>query len=271
MKCYVCVYRQPVLNKRKWERSWREAGNKRGLRKYLELYRSGIEQDAACFYDWGDDPAFFAAEEFFGDVNRASWGVCRRNVRERLCKGDLVIFFCAKALEDRTWEYYYIGLGTVSETLDRGLIWSSEEYKPYRDFFNLLVDSKGDQCEYLYDKHNDDWPRRANAPYILFDTSKKRTHFNLVNPILVATYRLETPPWRGNVIERWHLDDKIVHAIYREIPKRTTRRNPGKKLRTGPTDRGYPHQFQNLSYIEDHELRRKRRRLLRISKEVAFQ
>ena len=269
MKCYVCVYRQPALNPSKWKRSCREAGNKRGLRKYLKLYRSGFEQGATCFYDWGDDPAFFAAVEFLGDVNRASWGVCRRDVREKLCNGDFVIFFCAKALEERTWEYYYIGLGTVSETLDRGLVWSSEEYRPYRDFFNLLMDSRGDQYEFIYDKHNSDWRERADAPYILFDTSQNRTHFNLTNPLLVATYRLGDPPWRGNVIERWHLDDKKVRAIYGAIPKRTTGKEPGKKLRTGRTDQGYPHQFQNLSYIDDPDLKRKRQKLLRISKGVA--
>ena len=269
MKCYVCVYRQPVVNRRKWERSWREAENKRGLRTYLERYELGFDQGAACFYDWGDDPAFFAAEEFLGDVNRASWGVCRRNVREELREGDYVIFFCAKAVEDRTWDYYYIGLGTVSETLDRRLVWSSEEYKPHRDFFILLVDSRGAQCEFIYNKHNSDWRERASAPYILFNTSKNRTHFNLVNPLLVATYRLQDAPWRGNVIERWHLDDEKVRAIYRAIPKRTTPKSPGKKLRTGPSDRGYPHQFQNLSYIEDRELKRKRQRLLQISKQVA--
>ena len=74
----------------------------------MERYKSCFEQGATCFYDWGDDPAFFAAEEFLGDVNPASCGVCRRDVREQLRNGDFVIFFCAKALEDRTWEYYYI-------------------------------------------------------------------------------------------------------------------------------------------------------------------
>ena len=267
MKCYVCVYRQPLLNRPKWKRSWREGADKRGLRKYLERYKSCFEQGAACFYDWGDDPAFFAAEEFLGDVNRASWGVCRRDVRAKLCNGDFIVFFCAKELEDRTWEYYYIGLGTVSETLDRRLIWSSEEYKPYRDFFNLLQDSNGNQYEFIYDKHNKDWRKRADAPYILFDTSKNRTHFNLVNPLLVATYHLEDAPWKRDVIERWHLDDKNVRSVYREVPKRSKKK--GKKLRTGLTDQGYPHQFQNLSYVEDGELKRKRGRLLQISKEVA--
>ena len=271
MKCYVCVYRQPVLNGRKWERSWLEAESKRGLRKYLELYRSGFEDGAACFYDWGDDPAFFAAKEFLGDVSRASWGVCRTNVRKKLCKGDFVIFFCAKASEDRIWEYYYIGLGTVSVTLDRRLIWSSEEYKPYRDFFNVLVDAGGAQYEFIHDKHNSDWCYRANAPYILFDTSKNRTHFNLVNPLLVATYRLEAAPWNGNVIERWHLEDNDVRTVYMEIPKRTTGKEPGKKLRTGRTNRGYPHSPQNLSHLEDSELKRKRQRLLRISKGIALE
>ena len=240
MKCYVCVYRQPVLKGRKWQRSWDEAGKKRGLRKYLELYKLGSEQDGdECYYDWGDDPSFFAAEEFLGNVNRASWGVCRRNVREKLNKGDFVIFFCAKARDGRIWEYYYIGLGTVSESIDRSLIWSSSKYKPYRDFFNLLVDSKGCQREFIYDKHNKDWWNRAHAPYIIFNTHRNRTHFNLVNPLHVATYRLEDMNWRGNVIERWRLSERNVRAIYNTIPKR----EGGKKLRTGLTDQGYPHTF----------------------------
>ena len=54
------------------------------MREYLALYKLGMEQDGECYYDWGDDPSFFAAEEFLGDVNRASWGVCRRDVREKL-------------------------------------------------------------------------------------------------------------------------------------------------------------------------------------------
>lgn len=265
MKCYVCVYRQPVLKGHKWQRSWDEAGKKRGLRKYLKLYRLGIEQDDVCYYDWGDDPAFFAAEEFLGNINRASWGVCRRDVREKLSAGDFVIFFCAKARDERIWEYYYIGLGTVSETIDRSLVWSSAKYKPYRDFFNLLVDSKGRQKEFIYDKHNNDWPERAQAPYILFDTSKNRTHFNLVNPLHVATYQIEDLPWRGNVIERWHLDDENVQAIYNTIPER----KGGKRLRIGTTAMGYPHKFQNISSISNRELKQKRRRLLKISKRIA--
>lgn len=265
MKCYVCVYRQPSPNRVKLKRTYKVGSDRRGLRKYLELYRSGFEPGRACFYDWGDDPAFYAAEEFLGDVNRASWGVCRRDVRQKLQKGDFVIFFCAKEVEDKTWEYYYIGLGTVGEALDRRIIWSAEEYKPYRDFFNLLVGPNGAHREFIYDKHNSDWRERADAPYILFDPSKNRTHFNLADPLLVATYRLEDPPWRGGVIERWHLDNECVRAIYKEIPKR---KGSGKRLRTGQTNRGYPHPFQNLSRIGDRGLDQKRQRLLNISNEI---
>lgn len=34
-------------------------------------------------------------------------------MRQKLQKGDYVIFFCAKAVDDQVWEYYYVGLGTV--------------------------------------------------------------------------------------------------------------------------------------------------------------
>ncbi len=269
MKSYVCVYRQPLPKDLKWEKTWKEGADKRGLRKYLERYRAGFEQGPACFYDWGDDPAFFAAEEFIGDVNRASWGVCRRNLREKLHIGDFVIFFCAKAVaaestEAKAWEYYYVGLGTVSESLDRSIIWSADEYKSYRDFFNLLVDPSGAHREFIYDRHDCDWLKRADAPYILFEPSRNLTHFNVASPILVATYRLGGDPWRDNVIEQWQLDDEGVQTIYQEIPRRIG----GRKLRTGRTDQGYPHQYQNLSHLGDRELEQKRQRLLQISNDI---
>ncbi len=266
MKCYVCVYRQPSPERLRWERTLKKSAGKPGLRKYVELYRSGFEPGGACFYDWGDDPGFFAAEEFLGDANRASWGVCRRDVRQKLRKGDFVIFFCAKEAEGRTWEYYYIGLGTVSEAIDdRRLIWSAEEYRPYRDFFNLLLGPKGEQREFIYEKHGD-WRKRSDAPYILFDPSKDRTRFNLADPLLVATYRLGNPPRRGNVVEHWRLGERFVDEIYKEIPEREP---SGKKLRTGLTNRSYPHGFQNLSRIGDGRLDQKRQRLLQISKKIA--
>ena len=262
MKCFVCVYRQPALSERKWKKTWDEAGQKRGLKKYLELYRSGFEGDVPCYYDWGDDPSFFAAEEFLGDVNGAGWGVCRPDVRGKLKEGDVVVFFCAKERTEGIWKYYYVGLGTVSETIDHALIWSSGRYEPYRDFFNILVDSERRQREFIYDKHSD-WDKRLRAPYILFDRSRDRTHFNLDNPLHVATYQREDPPWRRNVIERWHLEDRNVLAIHDEIPQRSG----GRRLRV--SNPSYPHQPQNISCVGAAGLKRKRQRLLEISERIA--
>ena len=45
------------------------------LSRFLNGYREN-------FWDWGDDPSFFAAEHRLGDVRRASWGVCRADVRK---------------------------------------------------------------------------------------------------------------------------------------------------------------------------------------------
>lgn len=258
MKCYVCVYRQPKLDERKWKRTWNEAGDKRGLRKYLEQYRSGSEGEGACYYDWGDDPSFFAAEEFLGDVNLAGWGVCRRDVRAKLDVGDIVVFFCAQEGTEGTWEYYYVGLGTVSETIAHSLIWSSDKYRPYRDFYNILVDAGRRQKEFIYGKHSD-WCKRLKAPYILFDPSRKRTCFNLVNPVHVATYQSGEPSWRGNVIERWRLEDRTVQAIYDTIPERSG----GRRLRVANTR--HPHQHQNLSRIGNRRLQLLWRRLLNIA------
>ena len=52
------------------------AGDNKLLKRYLALYNA-----PGCFYDWGDDPSFFAASELLGSPNNATWGVCRRDVR----------------------------------------------------------------------------------------------------------------------------------------------------------------------------------------------
>ena len=158
MKCYLCVYRQPLIDDRVIRRS--RAGNRRRpelkVDKFLSRYKRALDvgrNAGGRFYDWGDDPGFFAAEEFLGDVRGASWGVCRPDVRSELSKGDFVVFFCAQQQpKKRTqWHYYYIGVGTVSRAVKkRRRIWTVDTYEEYRRFYNLLIDASGQQQEVLY-------------------------------------------------------------------------------------------------------------------------
>ena len=74
MNAYVCTYRKITPPPADLKRTEQAAAKDPLLRKFLEGY------EASCF-DWGDDPSFFAAKYRLGDVRRASWGVCRRDVR----------------------------------------------------------------------------------------------------------------------------------------------------------------------------------------------
>src|SRR6266849_6163783 len=102
------------------------------------LLRTFLEGYDHSYYDWGDDPSFFAAQHRLGDVRRASWGVCRRDVREALGERDLVVFFCGCEDETRVWRYYFVGFGTVRALVKRAVLWTDPVYAPYRKFYNVL-------------------------------------------------------------------------------------------------------------------------------------
>lgn len=197
MRAYVCVYRSPVPKTSHLRKTHKVAEQNEALGHFLEKY-----QQPACFYDWGDDPSFFAARHFLGDVRKAGWGVCRRDVRLNLGIGDLIVFFCAQQQRNQLelWNYNYIGFGTVGRIVrDRGTIWHKPELRPYRKFFNLLVDSSGIQMETFF-PHHQDWMRRGEASYIIFSVQDGLTHFNLLNPLLVAAYHNGDPVpevWRS--------------------------------------------------------------------------
>lgn len=98
MDGFVCVYRRPIPTySRKPSPTHFELTKEtaaqlkdRNLRNFLRAY---LDDD--CYYDWGDDPAFYAAETFVGDIRMATWGVCRGRLpfRKNLKMGDLIIFF----------------------------------------------------------------------------------------------------------------------------------------------------------------------------------
>lgn len=111
VKAYVCPYRHSQPGASDWARTREAAREDPLLQEFLDRY-----QDADCYLDWGDDPSFFCAEALLGDVRLAGWGVCRRDVRSRLEPGDMIVFFCAKPTPE-TWEYFYIGFGSVRASL----------------------------------------------------------------------------------------------------------------------------------------------------------
>jgi hypothetical protein len=205
VKAYICPYHHSPRAPRDWSLTSDAARLDPLLGKFLKRYAA---KDS--YLDWGDDPGFFCAEELLGDVRLTSWGVCRRDVRSRLGPGDLVIFFCAKRTP-RTWEYFYIGFGTVQACLTREQVWQDSSWEPYRRFYNILGRPGSDglvQHETFYPYHPD-WRNRLSAPYVIFEPQALLSNFNLTNPFHVASY---TP---GNrVPERWRShEDPLVAEL----------------------------------------------------------
>ena len=88
-------------------------------------------------YDNGDDPSFYAARKFGGQL---SWGICRQDVRNRLRCGDIVVFFSfRKFKETGDSEYRLCALATVERKVSQSDIWQDNSLKTYRKYFNLLI------------------------------------------------------------------------------------------------------------------------------------
>ena len=111
MNAYVCTYRK-IKPSSKALRRTREAA------KHDPLLCTFLDGYCESCYDWGDDPSFFAAQHLLGDVRKASWGVCRRDVRNSLEERDVVVFFCGREVE-RAWHYHFVGFGTVLALVER--------------------------------------------------------------------------------------------------------------------------------------------------------
>ena len=269
MQAYLCVYRQPLIARRHWKCTQSEIRNRPELRRYLRRYHRRFQEHGGRFYDWGDDPSFFAAEHFLGDLRRATWGVCRPDVRSRLAPGDFVVFFCAQQQKyDRTlWKYFYVGIGTVGEVVTRRQqIWRKKRFREYRKFYNLLLDDNKHHKEVIHE-HHAKWECLLEAPYVIFDGSRKTTHFNVSNPLFVATYSPNSPTPNDPAMETWHLDDKMVRRLYKLVPHRCG----GKILRTSGTGNAHRHMnFGKLLGFDERVLKRRRRRLIDISEEIAL-
>lgn len=186
MKAFICVYRHSDPSPSEWNNTMTAACTDPRLQQFMNGYRQ-----PSSFYDWGDDPGFFAASQILGNPSEASWGVCRRDVRSQLSPGDFVVWFCTRSQPNRTgyWDYYFVGCTTVAHTIDRFQLWSLPHYLPYQSFYNTLARPHGGaliQHETFHDYH-DDWQYRAAAPYIIFDGSPSLSAVNLTNPAHVAT------------------------------------------------------------------------------------
>jgi hypothetical protein len=223
VNAYVCTYRRMTPNCRDRRKTEVAARQDAILRAFLDVY-------GESYYDWGDDPSFFAAEHLLGDVRRASWGVCRRDVRRALKERDLIVFFCARQ-DKREWHYHFVGFGTVRAPVPRKNLWTDRTYAPYRKFYNVLARFDGKRLvqNETFHKYRDDWERRAQAPYILFDAAD--SVFNLKDPHRVATWA-----YGASVPEAWASDDRtkeIEQLLFLE-------RSIDRRLRTAKSFRAHP-------------------------------
>jgi hypothetical protein len=248
MRAYVCVYRHSTPSPRERQQTEQTAAGHPLLLRYLESY-----DEPGSVLDWGDDPSFFAASELLGDVRRATWGVCRRDVRASLGPGDFVVFVCGRQ-DGRSWEYFFVGVATLGQPLTRELIWSDDQYEVHRGFFNVLARSTPtglEQHEYNHRFH-DDWRKRCNAPYWVFDLDD--TRLEISSPVSLAGYRGEP-----GQIERWETGDERV-AELRSLLLRGAR--PTRGLRSTNLQRAHPKLNLSAGYPSDVDLRQLRSRLI---------
>lgn len=204
MNAYVCVYRRSCPSAKDFERT-RLAGVKDPfVKRFLDIYYNDTS-----YFDWGDDPSFFAAHYRLGDVRLASWGVCRPDVRAVLNPGDFVVFFCGRAEPgtEGCWKYFFVGVGSVSRALSRTEVWQQSRFTPYRQFYNILAKAttSGWAQQETFHPYHAKWRARAQSPYILFEPSTSA--FNLDSPLHVATYA-------GTVPETWDLQSPRVRELH---------------------------------------------------------
>jgi hypothetical protein len=196
MQAFVCVYRHSHPKDAELRKTAAAAVNDELLQEFLARY-----DDENNYYDWGDDPGFFAATKLLGDPRAASWGVCRRDVRCQLRPADIIIWFCAKEGKVHgAWHYYFVGFCTVAHAISREQLWLERRFTQYRKFYNVLAkleDGVLRQKETFHDYHLD-WAKRAAAPYVIFDPGDAMTRLNLENPLYVA----DKPPHQP--LEVWH-------------------------------------------------------------------
>lgn len=235
MTVYLCVYRQVFPRS---ERLLLKATL--AAAKYADIAELLASYDAGSFYDWGDDPSFFSASWIQGSPSYAGWGVCRRDVRAKLKRDDMAIFFCARQpVAGAAIEYFFVGFATIGQRIDdRRRIWSERGLAAYRQHLNVLVnyDRHGNEQKFeRFAPGHDDWRERASSPYLIFDPHRSR--FNLVNPLRVAS----ALPAQMN--ETWFVQEPRANELHTFLTGELGIR----PLRTSKT--GFSHPKMNLGRL----------------------
>jgi hypothetical protein len=230
-------------------------------------------------YDGGDDPSFYAARKFGGQL---SWGVCRQDVRNNLRPNDIVVFFSFKKFEDTgDSEYSLCAVATVERKVSQMEVWQDHHLRLYRKYFNLLI--RPSRSVHLGWEHfeptsqaHDDWLwriadhdrlRKENFKaiqktdflerettvrgnpvviarnYILFSVDPQKTHV-LFNPPVVAWHS------KGRAAEEWN-QDKFSQAV-RRLTLRVAERANGRwrSLRIRNSQRAHRHIVFEMSPSE---------------------
>ncbi|KGA93782.1 hypothetical protein LptCag_1492 [Leptospirillum ferriphilum] len=210
MKAFICVYRHKKPSNQEWIKTQEASLKNPDIQEFLDGYNQS-------FFDWGDDPGFFAALKQFKNPCLASWGVCRRDVRKQLCPGDFIIWFCAfQNSKSSVVDYFFIGCTTVSHVIkfeDRA---ESTVFESYKDFYNTLAICESGspvQKETFYNYHKD-WNKRIQSPYIVFSDDPSLSAVNLTDPNLVARKRDE------DTDEQWLPDEfsqRLEKIIFKDL------------------------------------------------------
>jgi hypothetical protein len=190
-------------------------------------------------YDVGDDPSFYCAKTY---ENNLTWGICRRNIRNKIEKKDVVIFFCYSSV---TNAYYLAGIATVINKIKQTQIWKENRYKRYRKYFNILIRFHKNKWEHFEPLFNEkgahkDWVHRLSNNsqsnleishdsffseikvadnYVIFERNNNETYI-LNSPIHVANWDC------GKDNEDWIINrdiNKIKEAIFKSTGRKSLR------------------------------------------------
>jgi hypothetical protein len=100
-----------------------------------EGFIAAVDAGEWC-YDPADDPSFYSARHSQG--GSLSWGICRRNLRNPLSKGDVVAFIGFEE-RDGLVTYRFCAYATVLDKVTPCAIWNDDDLAVYRRYLNLLA------------------------------------------------------------------------------------------------------------------------------------
>jgi hypothetical protein len=123
--------------------------------------------DAEWPYDIGDDPSFRAAR---GNANAVTWGVCRRDLRNVIRPGDVVLFFATlprNISAGKQIPYWFVGYATVAEKVKQTNVFLERRLTKFKSYQNLLINKVGrttfEHHETAPGQRHDDWLYRLTC------------------------------------------------------------------------------------------------------------